>query len=293
MSTNISVLINTFNEEKNIRNCLESVKWADEIIIVDMYSDDRTVEIAREYTDKIYMHKRMGYADPARQFALEKASNEWILVVDADEIVPIELRNRLIEIAESGKYDAVLIPRINYFFGYKMKGTGWGPLQDMQVRFFKKKFMQYGTRIHNFSNLDPSARVYKLKDESLGFIHFNYIDVEHFLEKLNRYTTIEAKNAVDAGEKFSVTKLLIIILKEFINRFIRRKGYADGFQGFALSMLMVTYRLSASLKHYLIEKYSSDQVREKILNQYNQIASNEIKKYLNEEDVQIAKKTSS
>lgn len=293
MNTNISVLINTFNEEKNIRNCLESVKWADEIIVVDMYSDDRTVEIAREYTDKIYMYERMGYADPARQFALEKASNEWVLVVDADEIVPIKLRNKLIEIAESGEYDAVLIPHINYFFGHKMKGTGWGPLQDMHVRFFKKKFMNYGTRIHNFSNLDPSARVYKLKDESLGFIHFNYIDVEHFLEKLNRYTTIEAKNAVDAGGKFSVTKLLIIMLKEFINRFIRRKGYMDGFQGFALSMLMMAYRLSASLKHYLIEKYSSDQVREKILNQYNQIASNEIKKYLNEEDVQIAKKTSS
>ncbi|MGZ0087194.1 glycosyltransferase family 2 protein [Caldibacillus thermoamylovorans] len=293
MGINISVLINTFNEEKNIRNCLESVKWADEIIIVDMYSNDRTVEIAREYTDKIYMHERMGYVEPARQFALEKASNEWVLVVDADEMVPIELRNKLIEIAQSGEYDAVLIPRINYFFGHKMRGTGWGPLQDMQVRFFKKKYMKYGTRIHEFSNLDPSARVYKLKDKSVGFIHFNYIDVEHFLEKLNRYTTIEAKNAVDAGEKFSIAKLLLIMFKEFINRFIRKKGYVDGFQGFALSMLMMTYRLSAGLKHYLVERYSSVQTRQKILNEYSRIASDQLAKYVDEEDVKIEKKISS
>ncbi len=88
----ISVLINTFNEERNIKNCLESVSWADEIIIVDMYSDDKTVDIAKNYTDKIYYFERMGYADPARQFALKKATHEWVLIVDADEMVPLELR---------------------------------------------------------------------------------------------------------------------------------------------------------------------------------------------------------
>ena len=85
----ISILIHTLNEERNIRNCLETVKWADEIIIIDMYSDDRTVEITKEYTDKIFYHERMGYADPARQFGLEKATHEWVLQVDADELVPL------------------------------------------------------------------------------------------------------------------------------------------------------------------------------------------------------------
>ncbi|MEL3933639.1 glycosyltransferase, partial [Aeromonas enteropelogenes] len=84
-----------------------------------------------------------GYADPARQFALEQASNEWILVVDADELVPKILKDKLIEIMMSDQYDAVLIPHKNYFFGHLMKGTGWGPLQDMHVRFFRKNKVSY------------------------------------------------------------------------------------------------------------------------------------------------------
>ena len=82
----ISVSINTFNEERNIKNCLESVKWADEIVIVDMYSTDKTVKIAKEYTDKIFYFENLGYADPAREFARNKTTNEWILDIDADEV---------------------------------------------------------------------------------------------------------------------------------------------------------------------------------------------------------------
>lgn len=279
MSTNISVLINTFNEEKNIRNCLESVKWANEIIIVDMYSDDRTVEIAREYTDKIYMHKRMGYADPARQFALEKASNEWILVVDADEIVPIELRNRLIEIAESGKYDAVLIPHINYFFGYKMKGTGWGPLQDMHVRFFRKNKVSYTDRVHAFTQLDPSARVFKINDENCGFVHFGMDSLEQYLEKFNRYTTIEAINDFDEGKKFSLLKVLYQSFMEVFKRLIYQKAYKDGLQGIVLVFLMVLYRIVAGFKLYLMYKYNEKNTKQKVRNIYQKIAEEVIDEY--------------
>ena len=123
---NISVLINTFNEEKNIENCLKAVKWADEIIIVDMYSDDKTVEIASKYTDKIFYFKRMRYADPARQFALKNASYDWILVVDADELVPLKLKNKILEISIKNLGDVVYIPRSNYFAGEKNQWNGNG-----------------------------------------------------------------------------------------------------------------------------------------------------------------------
>lgn len=134
----ISVLIHTFNEERNIRNCLETVKWADEIIIVDMYSDDKTVEIAKEYTDKIYFFERVGYVEPARQFALEKSTHEWILVVDADELVPLKLKNKLFEIMEKDLADVVFIPRNNYFFGRLMQGTGWGLYRIISQDFLRK-----------------------------------------------------------------------------------------------------------------------------------------------------------
>lgn len=275
----MSVVINTFNEENNIRNCLECVKWADEIIIVDMYSDDATVKIAQEYTNHIFMHKRMGYADPARQFALEKASNEWILSVDADELVPRKLRDRLIEIMMSNQYDAVLIPHKNYFFGRAMQGTGWGPLQDMHVRFYRKEMMCYSDNIHNFAHLDPSARIYKLVDESCAFIHFNYIDAEHFIEKLNRYTTIEAKSAFAADKSVSLTKLVYAIIKEIGVRFFLKKGYKDGFQGFALVLLMVTYRLSVTLKLYILSQFQSTNPRNIIFEKYDEIAKENIQEY--------------
>jgi glycosyltransferase involved in cell wall biosynthesis len=279
MTKKISVLINTLNEEKNIRNCLETIRWVDEIILVDMCSDDKTVEIAREYTDKIFTHKRMGYADPARKFALEQASNEWILVLDADELVPVELKNKLKEIINSNIYDAVLIPRKNYFFGHLMQGAGWGTLQDKQLRFYKKGFMNYTDRIHDFVQLDPRANVYNIENKNQGFIHFNYYDVEHFFEKFNRYTSIEATNGFQAGEKFSLLFSIYRMFKEFLVRFIKRKGYKDGFQGFALSFFMASYRLTSDLKLIIKERYSNEDNRVSISNEYEQIAKNEIDKY--------------
>ena len=220
----ISVIIHTFNEERNIRNCLETVKWADEIIIVDMYSDDKTVEIAKEYTDKIYFFERVGYVEPARQFALEKATHEWILVVDADELVPLKLKNKLIEIMEKDLADVVFIPCNNYFFGRLMQGTGWGALQDYHPRFFKKNFVSFSEGIHAKFRINKDARIYYIDDPETGFIHFNYIDVEHFLDKLNRYTTIEAKNMFKGIKPaLNLGKLLLRFLIEILNRCIRKK----------------------------------------------------------------------
>lgn len=280
MIVKISVLINTLNEEKNIRNCLECVSWADEIVVVDMHSDDKTVEIAKEYTDRIFMHERLGYADPARKFALEQATGDWILVVDADELVPVTLRDSLVEIVKTSQYDAVSIPHRNYFFGHPMKGSGWGPLQDMHIRFFKKEMMTYSDRVHAFAQLNKDARVFQLLDDRCAFIHFNYLDVEHFLDKLNRYTTIEAENALVAGEAFSAVKLFPKIAKEFIIRYVRLKGYKDGFQGLAMCLMMAFYRLSSALKLSIMERYNKQSdVRKPITAYYHQVAQEEIAKY--------------
>jgi glycosyltransferase involved in cell wall biosynthesis len=283
----ISVLINTFNEEKNIRNCLETVKWADEIIVVDMYSDDRTVEIAKEYTDKIYFFERVGYVEPARQYALEKAKNEWVLVVDADEIIPLKLKNKLVEIMEKDLADVVYVPRNNYFFGKLLEGAGWGPLQDILPRFFKKSFVSFSSAIHSFFNISDKARIFYITDPECGFIHFNYIDVEHFLEKLNRYTTIEAKNMYDGIKPVSTfSKLFIkLVKKEFFGRFIKKKGYADGIYGFSLSILMVAYHVSAFLKYKIMREYNSKEPREKIISKYNEIARKIIEEYKYEKKV--------
>ncbi len=275
----VSVLINTLNEERNIRRCLESVKWADEIVVVDMHSDDRTIEIAREYTDRIHLHPRMGYADPARQFALDQASHDWVLVVDADELVPLALSERLLAIAASEPFDAVLIPHRNYIFGRLMAGSGWAPLQDMHVRFFKKTMMSYGNRVHRFAQLDPSARIYRLLDPDCGFIHFNYLDVEHFLSKLNRYTTIEAENEFQAGVPFNLRRTLLRAAWEVVNRLVFKRGYRDGFQGLVLASLMVSYRLAAAEKLRLMHLHGSTAVADGIHQGYDEVAARVLAEY--------------
>lgn len=275
----VSVLIHTLNEEKNIRNCLETVKWADEIIVVDMNSEDKTVEIAKEYTDKIFLFERLGYADPARQFSLKKASNKWVLSVDADELVPKKLRDRLFNILDEDVADVVYVFHNNYFFGHLMKWTGWGALQDFHVRFFKRDFLNYTDDIHDFIKIKDGAREYKLENPEEGFIHFNYIDVEHFIEKMNRYTTIEAKRLFDAGEDINSKQLLRRVLGEFKFRYIDLKGYKEGFRGFSLSMLMGMYRLVTYVKLKLMKEHDSKNPREKIVEKYNEVARETIKKY--------------
>lgn len=284
----VSVLINTLNEEKNIRNCLESVKWADEIVIVDMHSDDHTVEIAREYTDKIFFFKRMGYADPARQFALEQASCEWVLVVDADEIVPLKLKNKLQEVMEKDLGDVINIPHNNYFAGKQIQHMGWGPLQDLHPRFFKKKYLYFGDRIHDFINISEDARHYNLTDPQVGFLHFSYLDFEHYIDKaLNHYTTIEAKNIFEGkkqGYKLgeSVLGILFRLFRGFFDVYVRDKGYKDGFRGLSLSFLSVIYNLIVYLKLGLMKEYNTINTREKIRGEYQKITDEVLSEY-NEE----------
>lgn len=275
----ISVLIHTLNEEENIKNCLESVKWADEIILVDMYSDDRTVEIAKKYTDNIFFFERMGYVEPARQFALEKAAHEWVLIVDADELIPLNLKDELVSIMETDKFDVVFVPRKNYLFGHLMVGANWGSLQDTLPRFFKKDFMEFSNKIHNFSTIHKNSRIYHMKDPEIAILHFNYTDFEDFISRMNRYTSIEAKTMYQNNEEFSTSKLLNQMIYEFYSRIIKFKGYKDGYIGYVLALTMVFYRLLIFMKFRLMKKYETLNVNEKIKKDYDDKAIQILSEY--------------
>jgi len=276
----ISVTINTFNEERNIENCLKSVKWADEIIIVDMYSDDKTVEIAGKYTDKIFFHERLGYADPARQFALEKASNEWILVIDADELVPINLKNRLLKIAQEDLADVVYVPRSNYFAGKHINGMGWGTLNDVNPRFFKRGYLNFGDILHDFFKLNADARIYRINDPDESVIHLSYIDFEQYIERMNRYTTIEAVNIFEGKkERNYLLKLFFLSIWRTFKEIILIKWYKDGFRGVSLGFLGTYYTLVAYMKLKLMDKYSSKNARENVIKDYQKIVDGVIVEY--------------
>ncbi len=275
----VSVIVHTLNEEANIKNCMESVKWADEIVLIDNYSDDGTVEIVGNYTDKIFYFERMGYCEPARKFAVEQTSNEWILILDADEMVPLKMMQKLESIIVTDSADVVSVPHNNYFYGRKMEQTGWGPKQDMHYRFYKKSFITHAAKIHSDPEISESARIGIIENSEEGFVHFNYIDVEQFVEKLNRYTTVEAEALYDSGESLNSRQLVLRIFDEFKLRYISFKGYKEGFTGLSMSLMMAMYRLTVMMKLRLMQNYSSKKPKSEVMKDYQKIADGIIGEY--------------
>jgi len=234
----ISVVINTLNEEKNIKRCLESVhELADEIVICDDGSTDKTVEIAKEFTDKIFHHQSKGYVEAARNFALSKSKSDWILVIDADEEIPKTLTVKLRGLATSKKQQAasfVSIPRKNIIFGKWIKHSGWWP--DYNVRFFKKGKVVWSEKIHE----DPKTAGKSLKlepEEKLAIVHHNYDSIDQYISRLNRYTEIESQILIKEGYKFDWRDLVSKPTGEFLSRYFAREGYKDDLHGFVLAIL--------------------------------------------------------
>lgn len=243
----ISAAILTRNEEENIRYCLETVKWCDEIVLVDMESTDSTATIAREFTDKIFAHPKVIAFDIAKRYAVDKTAGDWILIIDADEMVQRPLAERLRQIAEKNETDIVEIPFKHYILGDWIRYTGWGytPLP----RFFRKGQIEFTKTIHDYMQKKLGARVLRLDPEDQNcIIHFNYRDSEHFIEKLNRYTNAEADILFERSVKFSLCRLLNNSIREFLRRFFTEKGYKDGIRGFALAWMMCFYRAVVHIK---------------------------------------------
>lgn len=270
----ISAVINTRNEEQNIRYCLEALQWCDEIIILDMESEDNTVNIAKAYTDKIFSHKKVMAFDLARKSAVGKATGDWILLVDADEMVPKILSQKLKRIAAENSTDIVYIPFKTYILGEWIKHTGWWP--DYHSRFFKNGSIVFTDIVHSFLIESPDARkMYLPAKEENSIAHFAYRDSEHFVTKLNRYTTIEAHQMMEQGRKFSLFRMLAAGFRGFQVRYISQKGYKDGYRGFFLSIMMGFYRTLNYIKLWeywqnkdLSVEHKYRTLKEEILKQY-------------------------
>jgi glycosyltransferase involved in cell wall biosynthesis len=255
----ISAVILARNEEHNIRYCLETVRWCDEIIVVDMESEDRTVTIAREYTEHIYSHAKVEAFDIAKKYGVEQASGDWVLLIDADEMAPKTLCMALKAIAAKDEADIVDIPFRHYIMGDCVRYSGWGysPLP----RFFRRGKITFTKTIHGYMQKASDAHVVGIESlEENCIIHFNYIDSVHFVEKLNRYTSVEAQLLFDSGVSFSYYLLFKTLLREFYGRFFRGKGYRDGVRGFSLCLMMVFYRALSYIKLWEKHQFKDDPV---------------------------------
>lgn len=248
----ISAVIHTYNEEKNIVRCLSSLKWVDEIVLIDMGSTDNTVARAKEFQSKILKHPYIGFVEPARNFGISKATGDWIIIVDADEEIPPRLAAYLKEQSKSTETDYFRIARRNYLFGKWMKHTGWWP--DYQVRFFRKGSVEWVEKIHGVPLTKGTGSEIEA-DEKHSIAHYNYQSIEQFITRLNRYTGISAKELHIQNRKATVRSILEAPLSEFIKRFFAQQGYKDGVHGLALSSLQSFYELIVQLKLWELNEY--------------------------------------
>lgn len=231
----LSVVINTFNEEENIERAIKSVSFADEILVCDMYSDDNTAVIAKKLGAKIIFHKRLPFVEPARNFVISKAEGDWILVLDSDEEIPESLKDKILEvISKEGVVTFVEIPRQNIIFGKTMRASMWWP--DYNIRLFKKNAVLWSNKIHS----KPKAQGQGLRlgeMERLAIIHHHYDSISQFLSKMDRYSSVQARELKESGYEFDWRDLISKPLGEFLSRFFANRGFEDGIHGLALSLL--------------------------------------------------------
>jgi glycosyltransferase involved in cell wall biosynthesis len=246
--TGLSVVVLTKNEESRLAKCLDSVKWANEIIVVDDESIDRTVEIAKRYTDSVFI-KKMDIEGRHRNWAYNQAKNTWVLSLDADEIVTEELKEEIEKILSADpKENGFTIPRRNYIGDFWVRHGGWYPSPQLKL-FRRDRFRYEEVSVHPRAFMDEPCG--HLKQD---LIHYSYRNLEDFLHKLNNQTTREAQKWFEQNKPMHLGKFIWRTYDRFMRTYFGRKGYKDGFIGFAVAFFAGLYQFLSYLKYREIVK---------------------------------------
>jgi glycosyltransferase involved in cell wall biosynthesis len=241
----LSAVIIAINEAELLPGCLGSLSWCDEIVVVvDDRTTDETEAIAKRAGAKTVSRRFDDFASQ-KNYGIEQAKSDWILIMDADERVAPALRA---EIQGALTLDAwgYRIPTKPYVFGVEIKHSGWAP--SYQLRLFRANG-HYSGGVHE--QITPQGPVQQLKQP---FIHYNYTDIRHWLDQMNDYTTREASKLHKAGVRFKPSMVVTKPAREFAYRFIKQSGWRDGFMGWVIALLMAAYRLSVVLKLWELDR---------------------------------------
>jgi glycosyltransferase involved in cell wall biosynthesis len=227
----LSLCIICFNEERNISRCLESSSWADEIVVVDSMSQDQTVQIAKQYTDKVYQRAWTGYVDQ-KNFALSKSNGDWILSVDADEEITQSLRKEILtEIAKPDAKDGYQIPRRCFYQGRWIGHSGFYP--DRQLRLFRRTHGRWiGERIHERVQIEGQVGI--LKNDLLHYPYHGIISGQ--IQTVNNFSGLIAEDMYEKGKRFHLLLLLLRPLFKFMEVYFLKLGFLDGLAGFIIAV---------------------------------------------------------
>lgn len=231
----ISVTVITKNEEANIERCLRSVPFADEIVVVDSGSDDRTMELARQFTDRVVFHKWEGHVRQ-KQYAVDIAAHDWILSLDADEEIGPPLAALIKAVKRDGpRHDAYTVRRKTHYLGKWIEHSGWYP--DTRIRLFDRRRARWG-------GYDPHDEV--VCDGTVGalagdLLHYSYRDMAHHLRTINNYTSIMADRFYEKGKRASIADLLFRPPYAFVKKYFFQLGLLDGAHGLIVCLLSAYY----------------------------------------------------
>lgn len=232
----LSVVIITYNEEENIGRCLEKVKWAEEIIIVDNFSTDLTRDIAGRYTDQIFQRKWDGFGSQ-KNYAISKATNNWILAIDADERVTRELSDEILALFRSGEplLAGYELPYKVFFGDRWVRHGGWYP--EYHLRLFRKDKGRFKERLVH-EGVEVSGPVGRLHN----FVeHYTYRSISDFVQRMDRYSTLSAEAYYKEGRQVGWIETAFRAWFTFVQMYILKRGFLDGAVGFQLAILYSYY----------------------------------------------------
>ncbi len=235
MAVPVSCCIITYNEEGNLEDCLKSVSWADEIVVVDSHSTDRTVETARNHTDRVIDHDFEGHVQQ-KNYAIDQAKNEWVLCVDADERVSPALKEEMLEaLSDPGDTAGFSMPRLTHYLGRFLRRGGWYP--DRKLRLFRKDKGRWTGR-------NPHDRVEvegPVKEFNGDLLHYSYRDIADHLKTVNSFTTIMAEEMAREGGTSRVIDLIFRGPFKFFKMYVLKGGFLEGKAGLVIAVISSYY----------------------------------------------------
>ncbi len=243
----LSVFVIALNQEANIGDCLASANFADELVVVDTGSTDRTVEVARAYTDRVLTAPWEGFGR-TKNYALDQTEGDWVLSLDTDERVPPALKDEILAVvASDGPLDGYRVARKNYFCGRWIRHLGWYP--DYTLRLFRRGRGRFRDReVHEEVVVDGSVGTL-----ATPLLHYSYRSVSEYVARMDRYARLAAHELAKAGRRPWPGELFFRPCLSFFHLYFIRLGFLEGAPGYALAVLMSTYKF---LKYYYLRELS-------------------------------------
>ena len=227
----ITAIIPTLNEEERIQNSLKSAAFADEIIVIDSYSTDRTVELVKK-SDAILLQRKFDDFSSQKNYAIDHASYDWIIWIDADEVLTTELQEEIKRaIVNTKDFVGFYIYRVFFFKGKKMRFTG--TQNDKLIRVFNRKFCRYEGKVHE--KIRAAGKLGFLKNKIL---HYSYISFDRYIVKLNQHSALKAEELFEKGILITPFHIIVKPIARFVKHYIIKLGFLDGFYGFIISFAL-------------------------------------------------------